>query len=354
MPSPLRATLLLLLALTVLAAGLIRTSSGQADTALWNPYDPVGEVVPPASEPAQGMRAVEEYRGYVYLLGKSGTLYTYDTRDLPGLTTFARYGVPIASVNVGVHVMLLRNGTWLYACGDRGLAALDLANPARPLLRVLPDEVAGYYNMERNGERLYCAGRQQAVIYSLADASHPVVLGSYPTARGVYAATGYAGTMYLAEFSESGTSAVLRAVNVSDPAHPTLLGSQALPDYCYHLRVLNGQLISANDHSVCLFSLANPREPQLLDTQVTSGRVCAIDGGNVVLSVRAFRPSDNGLVQVGSWSTTQGQSDGAPYGSAVDSGYVFLGETKRALILKSAGAPEAWPYHLYLSVVRKG
>ena len=363
MPSRLRATVLLLLALTLLGAGPIRgpahggtvvaSPPWEAGKALWNPYDPVGEVVPPTTEPNQRMRAVEEYRGYVYLLGKSGTLYTYDTRDLPGLTTFATYAVPISSVNVGVYSMLLRNGTWLYACGDGGLAVIDLGNPARPLLRVLPDGPGGD-NMFQSGERLFVGEKGVATIYSLADPSHPVAIGTYNAPdKFIFGVAAYNDTLYLAE-STSDSGNLLRVLSISDPSHPTSVGSQTLPDWTYHLRVLNGQLIVANQSSVSLFSLANPRQPQLLDTQATGGRVCAIDGGNVVLPGLVYRSTDDHLVEVAHYTTGQGQRDGYPYGSAVGSGFVFLAQTSRALILKSAAAPEAWPYHLYLPVMRKG
>ncbi len=351
----LRTALAILLALAVLGACPAGSSSGAAATSLWNAYDPVGEVLPPSDAPDPALYGVEEYRGYVYLLTRNGMLYTYDARDLPSRTSFATYSDPVATLNVDVGGILLRNGTWLYACGRSGLVVLDLANPTQPSVHVPADGAGRFDNILRSGDRLFLAGSGKAVIYSLADPSHPAILGSYEVIdKGFFAAAAYGDTMYLAEWTSGASGGTQRTVDISDPAHPVSLGTVTLTELPYHYRVLGDRLFSGDTQSVSLWSLANPRQPQLLDAQPASARVCAVDGDNVVVSRQVFRPDGNLLVQVATFTSEQTQRSGNPYGSAVGSGYVFLAENKRALILKGVSSPEAWPYQIRLPLVKAG
>ncbi len=353
MKTALRTALVILCVVSVLGAWAAWGSQRVAGSGLWNPYDPVAEVKLPSSVEYPSLRAVEEYRGYVYVLDRSGTLYTYDARDLPGRTEFASYSAPIASLEVGVGYMLLRNGFWLYACGDGGLAVLDLSNPARPRLHVPADGEGGFNNMLQSGDRLALGGRSGGAIYSLADPAHPALLGSYSLASGsVFAVAAYGDVMYLSEYASGVSGGTLRVLDISDPSHPASVWSLALPNLPYHMCILEGRLICTTSQTIDLWSLANPREPQALDTQAASGRICAIDGGNIVTSGRVFRVSGDAFELVTEYTTGGSQRDGHPHGSAVGSGYVFQTQTQRVLILKGVSAPEAWPYQIRLPLMR--
>ena len=187
----------------------------------------------------------------------------------------------------------------------------------------------------------------------MADPSNPVLLGSYSaTDKLAFAVAAYGDSVYLSEFADGVSGGTLRVLDISDPSPPTSLRSQSLPDMPYHFRVLEGRLIAANDASISLWSLANPREPQLLDTQTAAGRVCAVDGGNIVVSGRVFRPDGNRLVEVARFTAGQGQAAGFPYGSAIGSGSVFLTQSLRVLILQGVAPPEAWRCQVRLPLVR--
>jgi len=353
MKTALRIALTISLALSVLGTWPLRECPGSADSGVWNAYDPVGEVVPPSDAPDPQVRAVEEYRGYVYLLTRNGMLYTYDARALPSRTAFTTYSQPIASLDVDAGSALLRNGQWLYACGTSGLAVLDLANPARPGVHVAADGAGRFYNMLRQGDRLFLCGREKATIYSLADVAHPAVLGSYEAiGKSFFAVAAYGDTMYLSELTSGVSGGMLRVLDISDPSHPISLQAVTLAELPYHYRLVGDRLLSGSTGDVSLWSLANPRQPLLLDTQESSARVCALDGDNVVVSRDVFRPDGNLLVQVATFTSTQTQHDGHPYGSAVGSGYAFLAENMRALVLKGLTPPEAWPYQIRLPLVK--
>jgi hypothetical protein len=353
MKTALRTALVILSVVSVLGAWAGWGSQGAAGAALWNAYDPVGEVKPPSGAPDPQVRGVEEYGGYVYLLTRDGMLYTYDARDLPGRSTFATYSEPVASLNVDSGSVLLRNGPWLYACGGSGLVVLDLANPTQPSMRVPADGAGRFYNIFRKGDRLFLAGRDKAVIYSLADPSHPSVLGSYEAiGKSFFAAAAYGDTMYLSELTSGVSGGVQRTVDISDPPHPVSLGTVTLAELPYHYRLLGDRLFSGSSNSVSLWSLANPGQPQLLDTHEASARVCAVDGDNVVTSRRVFRPDGDLLVEVATFASEQSQHAGFPYGSAAGSGFVFLAEHMRALMLKGVSLPEAWPYQIRLPLVK--
>ena len=353
MLSRLRVHLVILSVVSVLGAWAVWGPQRAAGAALWNPYDAVAEIKLPSSVQYPNLHAVEEYRGYVYVLDYSGVLFTYDTRDLPGRSEFKTYSAPIASLEASADHMLLRNGQWLYACGQDGLAVLDLSNPARPRLHVPGDGEDSYRNMFQSGDRLAVGGADTVAIYSLADPSRPVLLGGYSLTSGsVFAVAIHGDLMYWSQYTSGVSGGTLHALDISDPSHPSLVWSLMVPDLPYHMRILDGRLLCANNSSVALWSLANPRQPQVLDSQAASGRVCALDGGNIVTSGRVFRVNGDVLELVLRYATGGGQGDGIPHGSAVGSGYVFQAQTQRVLVLKGVAAPEAWPYQLRLPIVR--
>jgi hypothetical protein len=158
--------------------------------------------------------------------------------------------------------------------------------------------------------------------------------------------------MYLSQYTPDVSGGTLRVLDISDPSHPISVWSQVVPEAPYHLRILDGRLLCVNDSSVGLWSLANPREPRVLDSQAASGRVCAIDGGNIVTSGRVFRVSGDALELVTEYTTGGVQEDGVAHGSTVGSGYVFQTQTQRVPILKGVAPSEAWPYQLCLPLVR--
>jgi len=67
--------LLVLSALGVMVGPFLSASASE-----WQPYEPTGEIVVPATD--KWVRAVEEKDGYAYILTRDGYLYTYDVSDL--------------------------------------------------------------------------------------------------------------------------------------------------------------------------------------------------------------------------------------------------------------------------------
>jgi len=164
----------------------------------------------------------------------------------------------------------------------------------------------------------------------------------------------YGDCMYLSGFTTAGASLTgMRVLDVSDPAHPTSVRFVPLTALPYHLRMLNGQLVASCSSSISLWSLTNPRDPLLLDTKAASGRVCALDGNNIVTGARVFRVEGDALLTVTSFTPGGSQRAGYPYGSAVGSGHVFSAPSARALILKAVTPGGPLPLRACLPIVRK-
>ncbi len=300
-------------------------------------YQPIGEIVVPSGDPYGIVtRAVEEKNGYAYLLTRDGLLYSYNVSDLPTKTSFTAYKSPISSLQLPNGNGLLRNGDYLYAFGYGGLSILNIQNPASPTLLASRSGFA-IYNLVKYNDYLIAPGHGGVAIYSISDPASPTLLSIYYIpGRSVFSAAAYGNVLYTYEFEVDNYSTYwLRVFDFSNPSALSLIRVITRNSLGYHLRTVGTKLIECGDHiMVGLWSLDIPTNPVFQTSQLSDARACALDGNKIVANGKVFRPNGNILELIDTFAASYSQSDGFPYGSAVTSGFVFIAQSPRILILK--------------------
>ena len=81
-----RLSLVSFLLLVLSASGVMAGPFLSASASEWQPYEPTGEMVVPATD--KWVSAVEKKDGYAYILTGDGYLYTYDVSDLSTQQSF--------------------------------------------------------------------------------------------------------------------------------------------------------------------------------------------------------------------------------------------------------------------------
>ncbi len=307
----------------------------------WHLYEPVAEIVVPAGD-VNAPRAVEEKDGYVYLLAREGILYTYDISDLPLQPSFTTYNAPVYKQTSYNGNGILRHGNYLYVFGRSGIQTIDVQNPGTPSLLGLRSDL-NIYNMVRHESYLIAAGRKRIAVYSIDEPSNPTLLSDLDMGEEqlVWSAAVYGSTLYACNWTsdwEGSYTNWLSMIDFSNPASLSVLNTISLDDQAYHLRVVGNQLIECTSSQVGLWDLTTPANPVLLTSQRAGGRVCALDGDNIVTNGTVLRTDGNDLEIVATFTAGDSQRDGFPYGSAVNASFVFIAQHKRILVL-NAGPP---------------
>lgn len=303
----------------------------------WQLYEPIGEIIVPAAD--KFVRAVEEKDGYAYVLTRDGYLYTYDISDLSTQQSFMTYDTPTHAQTVSNGNGLLRNGDYIYAFGYAGLEIIDVQNPSTPASLGSRNDLT-IYNLIQHNNYLVATGREKVAVYSIDDLSNPTLLSDLYIGQEerVWSAAVYSDTLYTYEFTTNWQGVythTLSVIDFSDPAHLSLLSVMDRDDSAYHLRVVGNQLIECATSHVGLWNLDTPISPVFQTSQPASARVCAQDGNNIVTNGTVFRPQGSALETVTTFTPGGGQVDGFPYGSAVNSAFVFIAQSTRVLILNA-------------------
>lgn len=328
-------------ALRVMAEPFLSVSASE-----WQLYEPIGEIIVPAAD--KFVRAVEEKDGYAYVLTRDCYLYTYDISDLSTQQSFMTYDTPTHTQTVSNGNGLLRNGDYIYAFGYAGLEIIDVQNPSTPASLGSRNDLT-IYNLIQHNNYLVATGREKAAVYSVDDPSNPTLLSDLYIGQEerVWSAAVYSSTLYTYEFTSNWDpenltyTDTLSIIDFSQPTELSLVeaisrgvherGSSA----AYHLRVVGNQLIECATSHVGLWNLDTPISPVFQTSQPASARVCAQDGNNIVTNGTVFRPQGSALETVTTFTPGGGQVDGFPYGSAVNSAFVFIAQCKRVLILNA-------------------
>jgi hypothetical protein len=128
-------------------------------------------------------------------------------------------------------------------------------------------------------------------------------------------------------------------VDFGDPSHLSILRTLDLTGgsaYPYHLRIVGSQLVECGLNHISLWDLTTPTSPVLLTTQPAEPRVCAQDGDYIVTNGMVFCPNGNELQTVAAFTPGGSQVDGFPYGSAVNTSFVFIAQSNRVLVLNAS------------------
>lgn len=296
-------------------------------------YDPVGEILNPAD--SFGTRAAAEKDGIAYRLTRNGELHVYDISNLPSQNTFTSYSTPLISMTLKNGAGLFRNGDYLYAFGNEGLEVIDIHAPAQPVfVRAYQDLVIR--NLTRDGDYLAAPGEEGIVLYKLTNPANPELVSVYRSPGSLFFAAAMTGdTLYASALSETDFQPLgLSILSLKDPTSPTIVRTVPEMDVAYHLRVLGKSLIESASGYLGLWDITDPRAPGFQSSAPVSGRVCAIDGENVVTNGQVLRPSSGAFTVIASFTPGGAQRDGFPFGSAVNANFVFLAQSQRVLILK--------------------
>jgi hypothetical protein len=329
-------------------------SSSPLEVTGWPLYEPIARIVVPTGDDF-ATRAVEEKDGYVYLLTRGGILYTYDISDLPLKQSFVTYNTPVYTQTVSHGKGLLRYGNYIYAFGSAGLGTLDVQDPSLPVLLGSRNDVA-IDNMIRYHNYLIATGRRRITVYSIEEPSNPVFLSDLNLGQGqwVWSAAVYGSTLYAYHWiggPQEGYTNTLSVIDFSDPAGLSVLNTISRDDDAYHLRIVGDQLIESGTSHVGLWDLTAPADPVFLTSQPARGRVCAQDGDNVITNGTVFRPEGNELQTISTFNPGGGQADGFPYGSAVNSSFVFIAQSSGILILNASEPAQTHPHVFYVDAV---
>jgi hypothetical protein len=332
----------LLLHFSILTPLSAAASSSPTATTEWKLYEPVAEVVVPTGD-VNVPRAVEEKDGYVYLLAREGILYTYDISDLPLQESFTTYNTPVYKQTSYNGNGLLRHGNNLYVFGSNGIQTIDVQNPGMPSLLGLTNDL-NIYNMVRYENYLIAAGRGRIAVYSIDEPSDPTLLSDLNMGEEqlVWSAAAYGNTLYVCNWTsdwQGSYTNYLSIIDFSNPANLSVLNTISRDDQAYHLRVIGNQLVECTSGQARLWDLTTPANPVFLASQQAGGRVVAQDGDNIVTNGTVLRPNGNELQIVTTFMSGGSQQDGYPHGSAVNTSYVFIAQSKRILILNASMPP---------------
>jgi hypothetical protein len=159
-----------------------------------------------------------------------------------------------------------------------------------------------------------------------------------------FSAAVYEDTLYTSEFEmfPGPTYAYgFRVFDFSNPSSLTLLRYESRDAAAYHLRVLGDTLIECDTSFVEVWNLDTPTEPVFEGRYYTQARACALDKYNhLVTNGDVFQVDGHTLERIATFDPVYGQGSGFPYGTAVNSEFVFLAQYPRVLALE-IGTPTA-------------
>lgn len=295
-------------------------------------YQLAGELIEPGF--TLGTRAVEEKDGYAYLLTRDGNLYVYELGNLVNRTEFASLRVPVKSLVLENGSGLLRNGSYLYAYGSRGLDVIDVREPDSPVV-LGSDRSLVLFNLSKNGEFLVASGSEAVGLYRVSDPANPEPVTVYPKTGSIFFSAVQAGkTLYAAVMDGTTLSSTgIQVIDISDVTRPTLVTTLNNPAVAFHLRILGDYLVAAGSSNLSLWRVG-PTEPSLQDKQSAAGQVCAVDDQNMILNGQVFHIEDGHLERDQVFRPNGRQGDGFPYGGAVSQHFVLLAQSNRVLILR--------------------
>jgi hypothetical protein len=298
-------------------------------------YEPIAEAIEP--DAWIDTRAVEVKGGYLYLLERTSDLHVFDISSLPHVTGFTTYDTPLSTLDVTSRAGLVRRNSILYGFGESGIEVFDISVASSPQYITLVSG-AWLYNLVEHGGLLIGCANNEVVVYGVAASPVPTEIGSHALGSGNrgWSAAVNGDVLYVgqANFSAPAGNGLL-ILDFQDPTNPfeiDLLPMDVV-DVPYHLAIVDGELVATGDFGIRLFDLSTPTAPALVDEESTGGRVCAVDGPYVITNGHVFRVQGGALQLVDSFDPVYMQNDGFPYGSAVHSGFVFLAQSERILIL---------------------
>ena len=277
-------------------------------------YEGVAELVPPMGVG----RAVAVKGNIAYLLTREGDLYLYDLT--PAYTSTSLAEIPplpnSLKFNGGSYALVLED--YLYIASD-DLEIIDIKNPTAPVpLSTIDIPGSRTTNLVRLADLLIVCKFAGFEIFSLDNPAIPVKIGEYVSDNRVYGVAANQTYLYVSIIAEEDEFAPkLLIFDFSNPASPVLQNSVLLDQFTYHLFIFQNRLITAEQFRVALWDLSQPTSPSFINAISSSAKVAALHVNRLIIRDNAINPKGNSLVLDEVFSTTGGQTDGFPYGSAI-------------------------------------
>ncbi|MFO0555704.1 MAG: hypothetical protein U0271_45425 [Polyangiaceae bacterium] len=211
--------------------------------------------------------------GLIYDMDVSGTrLYVVDSDigvatdviivDLEADGSFTQRGTIVTPGNAS-DVVVSGNHAYI-ADSAQGLQIADVTDPDAPVI-VGALTFADAYGIDVAGGYAYVTGGPNALrVIDVSNPSSPMLRGVWGGAVGPFVAISVdAGVAYVADYT--GTHEVY-ALDVTNPAAPSLLSTMPDPPNAFFVRAEAGMLYTANGYQVDLYDVSNPAAPTHLST----------------------------------------------------------------------------------------
>jgi hypothetical protein len=160
-------------------------------------------------------------------------------------------------------------GDLAYVAADgAGLLLIDISNPSNPTQRgssTAPGNTTAYLQVEGQVayalDNRYLSGSSTNVLYAIdvSNPAHPTIVGSYQDAVGMNVAKGMD---VVDDVAYIPTGESLQMIDISDPAHLTKLGSYAVPSWS--VRVIGTRAYISTSSGLDIVDVSDPALPVLL------------------------------------------------------------------------------------------
>ena len=292
-------------------------------------FDPVGEIVLPASAGGNFWWAVEK-DGYVYAITGWGGFYVYDVRALGVDGPFTTFNTPVSQQDIGSLFSLFRVGNTLYI-GGGALRVMDITDPAAPAPGVTLGDGEPRY-MTKSGDYLLATGNDFLGVYSIIDPSNPTLLASTTLGGDSGFSVARSGqNIYVGAFRGSG--GFLRVFSWTGGDTFTSVREIPTSDVYYQL-IINGSYLAGTwGGKAQIWSLADPSLPVLVNEQTASGRAACLWGDKLITNGRVHKWHGPLLEEFSTFVPLQSQHDGVPHGAVGNAKFIFLAQQHRILIL---------------------
>lgn len=250
-----------------------------------------------------------------WIHSEPGIAYVLDSKQLrifdvnsPSMPTQLSAWIMSGDCYSGVYSTTATN-KWIYVAAGAvgGVVALDVTNPLAVVRHDYYDSPGQAYGLARSGSHLYLAdGTSGMRVLSVADPTHFIPVGA--VAAGAYES--FLSVAVYGDVAYVGTSlGRFVAFDVSDPAHPTQIGTVYLTrrDWIWSIYVVNGTTayVAAERAGLFVMDVSNPNTPTEVGDYNTPGRSRAVwvSGTTAYLAdyygVRTFDVSSPAPAQVG-------------------------------------------------------
>ncbi len=173
-----------------------------------------------------------------------------------------------ANVNLGSYTgEVVVNNNWVYTASyNSGVGAIEITDPANPILMPLVDMTAWVRGLSVQGSFLYLASDAAMTVMSLANPAAPDSVAVVPVSGSTLCVSTSGTWAYV------GGNAGLDIVDISQPTNPQFVTNLSLDGgAAYHIAVQGDSLFVANGaNGLKIIDVSHPNQPQVLSNFFSS------------------------------------------------------------------------------------